>query len=75
MLGSTVPHIFITACNSLWYCHNLIIFEGNANAYSFLDYWMVNLAKDHENNLNMMTVVKSKVLIIVTKQVSWKPLP
>ena len=65
------PLLFSMACILLCHSRNLIIFEGNATAHSFLACKVVKLAKDYENNLNMIAIARAKVPTVVTTQVSW----
>ena len=41
--GINWPLIFIPSCNLVWFCTNLIIFEGKDNVHLFLAFRILNL--------------------------------
>ena len=73
--GASWSLIFSSACSALWHSRNLVIFEGNTNAHFNLACRVLKLARDYEENLNMMTAAKAIIPTMVTTLVSWKPPP
>ena len=67
--------VFFTACNLLWYCRNLFVFENQTNAHSSLACRVLLLAKDYNQNLQFRKKAMHTIPSVTIKQISWKPPP
>ena len=67
--------MFITTCNMVWYCRNLMVFKNQPNAFNFLACRLQLLAKDNNRNLNLTNTAKQCIPLVNIRQITWKPPP
>ena len=68
--------IFLTACYLAWFNRNLAVLENNTNAHTYLDCMIWNLARNYDQNLQLVQIAKANIPAVKHIQVFWKtPLP
>ena len=53
--------IFLTACYLAWFNRNLAVLENNTNAHTYLDCRIWNLARNYDQNLQLVQRAKAKI--------------